>query len=90
MREKLTTTEARVKELRPLVEKLVTLGKKQNLAAMRLLAARLSSKKVAEKIYYEIAPRFKDRAGGYTRIVKTAKFRKKDGSRLAAIEFIQK
>lgn len=90
MREKITTTEARAKEIRPLVEKLVTLGKKQNLPALRLLASRLFSKKVAEKIYYEIAPRYKDRAGGYTRITKTAKFRKKDGSRLAAIEFVQK
>jgi large subunit ribosomal protein L17 len=88
LREKMLTTEARAKEIRPMVEKLITIGKAQDLAALRLLISRLPSKKVAEKMYYEIAPRYKERQGGYTRITKTSKARKRDGSVVAQIEFI--
>lgn len=87
LKEKIQTTEARAKELRPKMEKLVTLGKKQNLAAMRLLISRLG-KKSAQKIYYHIAPRYKDRKGGYTRIIKGAGLRKNDGVKKAIIEFV--
>ncbi len=68
IKEKIKTTEARAKELKPRVEKLVTLGKKQNLASLRLLRSRLPAKS-AGKIYYEIAPRYQGRKGGYTRIL---------------------
>lgn len=85
---KIETTEARAKEIRPLVERFVTIGKAQNLAALRLLISRIRSKKAAEKVYYEIAPRYKERAGGYTRILKTSRVRKRDGVRVALIEFV--
>jgi large subunit ribosomal protein L17 len=65
----------------------VTLAKKQNLASLRLLMSRLN-KKAAQKIYYQIAPRYKSRKGGYTRIIKGLKQRKKDGTRMAIIEFV--
>jgi large subunit ribosomal protein L17 len=87
MKEKISTTEIRAKEIRPLVEKLVTLGKKQNLASLRLLISRLP-KKAAQKIYYEIAPRYQSRNGGYLRIIKQGSFRKRDGGRTAVIEFV--
>ena len=88
MKGKIETTEARAKEMRPLVERFVTIGKEQNLAALRLLVSRIRSKKAAEKIYYEIAPRYKERVGGYTRIMKTSRVRKRDGVKVAFIEFI--
>src|SRR3989344_4346033 len=71
------TTEMRAKEMRPMIERLVSIGRAQDLAALRLLLARLSSKPVAEKLYYEIAPRYKDRQGGYTRIIKSSRTRKR-------------
>ncbi len=88
MKEKIQTTEARAKELRGKAEKMVTLAKKQNLHALRLLIERIPNKSAAMKLYYEIAPRYVDRKGGYTRIVKTAKFRKRDGVKVATIEFV--
>lgn len=88
LKERIETTEARAKAIRPAIEKLVTIGKRQNLASLRLLLARVFSKKVAEKLYYEIAPRYKDRAGGYTRIIKTSNMRKRDGVKVARIEFV--
>ena len=87
LKEKMETTEAKAKETRTRVEKLITLGKKQNLASFRLLMSRLN-KKAAEKLYFEIAPRYKDRKGGFTRITKSAVQRKKDGAKTAIIEFI--
>jgi len=85
---KIHTTEARAKEIRPMIERLVSIGKAQNLAAFRLLLSRLSTKSVAEKLYYEIVPRYKDRQGGYTRILKTSRTRKRDSAPTAIIEFI--
>ena len=87
MKEKMETTTARAKEIRPIVEHLVTLAKKQQLAAFRILLSRFS-KQAAEKLYYEIAPRYKERAGGYLRIIKEAKRRKRDAATLAIIEFV--
>lgn len=87
MREKIETTEARAKELRPRAEKFVTLAKKQTIAALRLLLSRLP-KQAAQKLYYEIAPRYTERKGGYTRIIKVAKRRKRDAAKSAVIEFI--
>lgn len=82
------TTEIRAKAIRPAVEKLITIGRAQNLAALRLLISRVASKKAAEKLYYEIAPRYKDRSGGYTRIIKMGKTRKRDSAKVARIEFV--
>jgi len=87
MREKIETTEARAKELRPKTEKLLTLAKKQNTATLRLLLSRLP-KSAAQKLYYEIAPRYADKKGGYTRISKSAKRRKRDAAKMAIIEFV--
>ncbi|HEY4523817.1 MAG TPA: 50S ribosomal protein L17 [Candidatus Paceibacterota bacterium] len=88
LRERIETTEARAKAIKPEIEKLITIGRKQNLASLRLLLSRVFSKKAAEKLYYEIAPRYKDRTGGYTRVIKTSNMRKRDGVKVARIEFV--
>jgi large subunit ribosomal protein L17 len=87
MKERITTTSARAKELRPIIEKMITTAKKNNLASLRDLLSDLP-KQSATKIYYEIAPRYKKRKGGYIRIIKTEKRRKRDGVELSVIEFI--
>jgi large subunit ribosomal protein L17 len=87
LRGRMVTTEARAKEIRPIVEKLVTLGKKQNIASLRLLLSRLP-KVAAHKVYHELAPKYQDRKGGFTRIIKQAKMRKHDAAKMATIEFI--
>jgi large subunit ribosomal protein L17 len=86
--ERITTTEARAKELKGIVERYITYGKQQNLAGMKLLLEKLP-KAAAFKIYHEIAPRYKERKGGYTRVIKTAAPRKHDGSKMAVIEFVK-
>jgi len=85
---KITTTEARAKELRPIVEKLVTRGKNPTLANHRILIARLGGdEKVAKKVE-TVAKKYTTRAGGYLRIVKLGQ-RKSDGSPMAAIQFVE-
>lgn len=85
---KIKTTEAKAKEIRPRLEKLITLGKKQNLASLRILLSKLP-KAAANKIYYEIAPQYKDHSGGYVRIIKSTKRRKNDAAPMATIEFVE-
>ncbi len=68
--EKIVTTEAKAKEVRGLTEKMVTLGKKGGLSAYRQALSFLVDKSVAEKIFSELASRYAERPGGYTRIVK--------------------
>ena len=87
MEGRIQTTEARAKEIRPRVEKLVTLAKKGDLSALRLLMRRVP-KDSAYKLYHEIAPRYKDRDGGYLRIIKTSEIRKRDGVMKVIIEFV--
>ncbi len=87
MQGRIETTEARAKEIKPKVEKLVTLAKKGDLAALRLLTRRMPEAS-AQKLFKEIAPRYKDRKGGYLRIRKTADTRKRDGATKAVIEFV--
>ncbi|MGC9603343.1 MAG: 50S ribosomal protein L17 [Minisyncoccia bacterium] len=84
---RISTTEARAKELRTVVERYVTYGKQQNLAGLKLLLKNLP-KTAAYKVYHEIAPKYKDRKGGYTRVIKKAVPRKHDGSKMATIEFV--
>ncbi len=86
MNEKIKTTEAKAKELRSFIEKLITRAKEDNIKNRRVLASRLSDE-IAEKLIKEIAPRYKERSGGYTRIIK-ANPRKEDGARMAIIEFV--
>jgi len=87
IREKITTTETRAKELSSFIEKKVTLAKKKStLLALRELT-RIFSKETAQKLVKEIAPRFKARDGGYTRIIKLVS-RKGDGARMVIIEFV--
>lgn len=85
---KIETTEARAKAIRPIVERLVTIAKKQNLASRRLLLSRLQNKRMVEKLYGEIGPRYVERKGGYLKITKLNRARKRDGVRLAKIEFV--
>src|SRR3989344_1021347 len=80
--EKIETTSARAKEIRPRAEKLVTLGKKQTLAARRLLIQRLHNERMAGKVIDDLAKRYADRPGGYLRIKKSAKARRRDGAYL--------
>ena len=84
---KIETTLARANELRPFIERLITHAKKQNLSALRFLLKKLP-KESAFKLFYEIAPNYLKRKGGYTRIKKLAKHRLKDGAELASIEFV--
>lgn len=85
---KMETTEARAKATRPVVERLVTIAKKGDLAARRLLLSRLHDKKMVQKLVDDLAKKYADRKGGYLRITKLAKTRKRDGSRLTEISFV--
>lgn len=84
---KIETTEARAKELKRKAEKIITLAKKQNTASFRLLISRIG-KKAAEEVFYEVAPKLAKRAGGYTRIIRSPRNRKRDGAKLVIIELI--
>jgi large subunit ribosomal protein L17 len=88
LQEKIETTEARAREVRSLVERLVSYAKKQNLAAYRLLLKKLPQA-AADKIYYELAPRYQGRPGGYLRIIKHSQARKNDGAKIVTIEFVK-
>lgn len=86
--EKIKTTEARAKELRPYIEKLLTKARGADLAARRLIRGRLGNQEtLANKLVDEIAPRYEGRNGGYTRITKLP-HRKGDASPMAIIEFV--
>lgn len=84
---RIKTTEAKAKELRPFVEKLLTQARKNTLAARRLVIARLGNAARAEPLFKNIAPRYLKRPGGYTRIIKLPP-RVSDGSKMAMIEFV--
>ncbi|HKF51060.1 MAG TPA: 50S ribosomal protein L17 [Candidatus Acidoferrales bacterium] len=86
-RERITTTIARARAARPLVERMITLGKRDTLHARRQAAAFLQTKDATKKLFGEIAPRFSDRPGGYTRIVRVG-WRIGDGAELAILELI--
>jgi large subunit ribosomal protein L17 len=86
-REKITTTEAKAKELRSFVEKLITHGKNDDLNSRRLVAGRLGRNYSATKLFKIIGPKYRERAGGYTRIIKLPN-RQSDGSKMAQIELV--
>ncbi len=88
VREKIKTTEPKAKELRPFIEKLVTRAKKGNLATRKLIISKLSNRnKEVKKLFDVIAPKYADKKGGYTRVLKLGA-RKSDGAKMAIIEFV--
>lgn len=87
MREKIKTTEAKAKELRSVVEKMITRAKNVDLSNRRLLAKDLTPE-MLKKIIDDVAPRYKERQGGYTRIMKLGP-RNSDGAHMAIIELVK-
>jgi len=85
--EKITTTETKAKALRPKIEKIITRGKQKNIPNRRYLSSKLGNSQ-AKKVSDTLAPRYQNRAGGYTRILKIAP-RKSDNSSMAIIEFVK-
>ncbi|MEZ5804591.1 MAG: 50S ribosomal protein L17, partial [Rhizobiaceae bacterium] len=83
------TTLEKAKDLRPIVEKLVTLGKRGDLHARRQVIAQIGNEKVVKRLFETVAPRYADRHGGYLRIMK-AGFRHGDNAALAVIEFVDR
>ncbi len=87
LREKIKTTKAKAKAVRPIVEKLITTSKANTLAARRLLIKRLYTQNAVRKLMDDLGPRYKDRNGGYTRIINVGE-RKGDGAFEAIIELV--
>ena len=87
--EQIRTTLPKAKDLRPIVEKMITLGKKGDLAARRQLIAKLGDADMARKVFDVLAPRYEERAGGYIRVLK-AGFRYGDNAPMAIIEFVDR
>ncbi|WP_294835625.1 50S ribosomal protein L17 [Lactobacillus rizhaonensis] len=102
MKERITTTETRAKEVRKTAEKMITLGKRGDLAARRRAAAFIRDevadiheekdavvvKSALQKLFSDVAPRYKDRNGGYTRIMKLATARKGDAAPMVILELV--
>jgi large subunit ribosomal protein L17 len=86
--DRITTTEAKAKRLRPLAERLITFAKRGDLHARRQVMTVIRDKDVVHKLFAEIGPNFAERAGGYTRIVKTGP-RKGDNAPMAVIELVE-
>jgi large subunit ribosomal protein L17 len=86
--EKITTTEAKAKEVRGLAEKMITLGKAGTLYSRRRALAYIIDKKTAEKLFAELAPRYAERPGGYTRIIKLGP-RLGDGAPMVRLELVE-
>ena len=86
-KERIHTTLLRAKAARPLAERMITLGKRDSLHARRQAAGFLMTAGATRKLFADLAPRFSDRAGGYTRIIRTG-WRIGDGAELAILEFI--
>lgn len=89
LREQIQTTDAKAKELRRWADRIVTLGKKDTLHARRLAYAQLGSRTLVSRLFDDIAPRFENRAGGYTRIIKLGP-RRGDAAPLSLIEFTER
>ena len=87
--EQITTTLPKAKELRPVAEKLITLGKRGGLHARRLAFAELRDQKIVAKLFTALADRYKSRAGGYTRVLK-AGIRYGDAASMAVIELVDR
>jgi large subunit ribosomal protein L17 len=88
VRGKIKTTEPKAKELRPFMEKLITKAKKGDMATRRVIISKLSNRsKEVKKLFEVIAPKYTDKNGGYTRVLKLGA-RKSDGADMAVIEFV--
>ncbi len=85
--EKIKTTKAKAKAVKPLIEKMITVGKKNDLTARRQLLKVLYHKKAVKKVLEVLSPRYKERNGGYTRIINLGQ-RKGDGAEMVQIEFV--
>ncbi|MGI6672995.1 MAG: 50S ribosomal protein L17 [Limnochordia bacterium] len=84
---RIETTEMKAKSIKPLADKMITLGKRGDLAARRQAAAFLLDPAAVKKLFDEVAPRYADRNGGYTRIIKTG-VRRGDAAPMAIIEWV--
>jgi len=84
--ESIRTTQAKAKELRPVIEKLVTRAKANTLSSRRVLESRIGSR-ASKKLVDDIAPKYKSRSGGYTRIIKL-ETKRSDAAKMAQIEFV--
>jgi large subunit ribosomal protein L17 len=87
--EQIVTTLPKAKELRPVVERLITLGKRGDLHARRLAFARIRDDTMTKKLFEVLGPRYQERAGGYTRVLK-AGFRYGDSAPMAVIELVDR
>jgi large subunit ribosomal protein L17 len=86
--EKIITTEAKAREVRPMAERIITLGKKSGLHSYRQALSFVTDKKVTAKIFAELGPRYRERPGGYTRIVKLEP-RLGDGAPMVQLELVK-
>ena len=87
LHEKIETTEAKAKELRPFIEKLISQGRIEGIHSYRLIMRKLNDNLVTDKLVKEVSPKYKTRNGGYTRITKTGP-RPGDKARMAVIELV--
>lgn len=87
--ERLRTTEAKAKEVRPIAEKMITLGKDGTVHARRQAFAYINDKDIVQKLFDDVAPRFSARPGGYTRIIKLGP-RKGDGASMVQLELVER
>lgn len=85
--EKINTTEAKAKEIKPIVEKLITIGKENSLISRRKLTQYLYTENAVKKVLEDISPRYKERNGGYTRIIKMGN-RQGDGALIVSLELV--
>lgn len=85
---KIETTEARAKAVRPIVERLVTFAKRKDIASRRIVASRVQNQRIVKKLFDDLGPRYAERKGGYLRIVKLQKARKRDGVSVSRVEFV--
>ncbi len=87
--ERIRTTTPKAKEARRLAERLITFAKRGDLSARRHVASILNDKAAVKKLFDELGPRYKDRAGGYTRVMKFAKPRRGDAAEMALLELVR-
>lgn len=87
-KDRIQTTLTKAKAVKPIVERMITLAKSSTLANKRRAFAFLYRRKTVHMLFSDVAPRFMDRNGGYTRIIRTDAFRKGDGAEMAILEFV--